>query len=798
MLNATSNTADQKVVNLVNRFFDFSRAKGIFRKDGLGFLAECYLHGAGPWAKEEVKDILLSQEASEIFENTFDDEERAYLGEHLLEVYDLVMGRSDGVQTPYMGFTQPKEVTDFVCAMAGFPEDVEVYNPFMGGASYAVALPNPVTGEELSPEAWALAKIRLFATGKEPSTDITLGDSFEALDNNKKYKAIVSSPAYLIQPGQEIGDIVAKLYDKLEEGGKMACIVAAGFLFSEKRSSREPRERLIKDKAIKSVVMLPNNIFTGTSLAQALVIITKGEPNEDILFADASGYTRFAKSVYRATTFDNEQFLSDLEDEVDDYYDRGCVIDNSTIGAPIKYSQLREFNLTPSLYLTPTPANGISLADIASIVPEKRGKNIEVEYFINGSDIPEAMHRKAFTPQPADEERLSKARNQVMVPENSVILALVSGKVRTVYTEEFHGAIAFPEGFIKVLKPKDGTSAKYLAALLSTEVVAKQIQAQTVGVTIPRLTKLDISSIIVPLHESPEEKEQLISQVISSEMSELEAELQETLDKHKREVRSTRHAMIQTLSSLSSKWEQLNLFSNLNNGTLKKSDIIGRVNPISVEELMSSIAYSICTLQLQVETLRLEQADFGHEEAIDPFGFINSYIEHNRTPSFQMVNVGNDNQAEIPVYDEKGNEHKEHTDAFQVFYAPAKLVERIFDNIVANAQAHGFTQKDHFYQIRFDWKSENDTIVITIANNGEPLKEGVSGADVLMSGFTTALHGKAKDGTTHSGRGGFEVKSLMEGLGSVEVISAPDSEFPVIYKLTFEKTNFASVDLEEE
>lgn len=263
------------------------------------------------------------------------------------------------------------------------------------------------------------------------------------------------------------------------------------------------------------------------------------------------------------------------------------------------------------------------------------------------------MHRKAFTPQPADEERLSKARNQVMVPENSVILALVSGKVRTVYTEEFHGAIAFPEGFIKVLKPKDGTSAKYLAALLSTEVVAKQIQAQTVGVTIPRLTKLDISSIIVPLHESPEEKEQLISQVISSEMSELEAELQETLDKHKREVRSTRHAMIQTLSSLSSKWEQLNLFSNLNNGTLKKSDIIGRVNPISVEELMSSIAYSICTLQLQVETLRLEQADFGHEEAIDPFGFINSYIEHNRTPSFQMVNVGNDNQAEIPVYDEK-------------------------------------------------------------------------------------------------------------------------------------------------
>jgi len=67
-----------------------------------------------------------------------------------------------------------------------------------------------------------------------------------------------------------------------------------------------------------------------------------------------------------------------------------------------------------------------------------------------------------------------------------------------------------------------------------------------------------------------------------------------------------------------------------------------------------------------------------------------------------------------------------------------------------------------------------------------------------MSGFTTALHGKAEDGTTHSGQGGFEIKSLMEGLGSVEVISVPDSEFPVVYKLTFEKTNFATVDLDEE
>ena len=83
----------------------------------------------------------------------------------------------------------------------------------------------------------------------------------------------------------------------------------------------------------------------------------------------------------------------------------------------------------------------------------------------------------------------------------------------------------------------------------------------------------------------------------------------------------------------------------------------------------------------------------------------------------------------------------------------------------------------------------NGDIVITIANNGLPLKDGVTSDDVLMSGFSTALNESSSEGTLHSGQGGFEIKSLMEGLGSVEVKSEPDAEFPVIYRLTFTNTN---------
>ena len=69
------------------------------------------------------------------------------------------------------------------------------------------------------------------------------------------------------------------------------------------------------------------------------------------------------------------------------------------------------------------------------------------------------------------------------------------------------------------------------------------------------------------------------------------------------------------------------------------------------------------------------------------------------------------------------------------------------------------------------------------------MKDGVTSEDVLMSGFSTSLNEIAADGTLHSGQGGFDIKSLMEGLGSVEILSEPDTEFPVIYKLTFTNTN---------
>lgn len=656
------------VTDLVNRYLMFIHQEGLFWRNGLGLLAETYRIAAGNWAKPEVLNILSEYEYKR---DVLSQEELAYLSKHINEVFALVISSNGITFHPSDGFVQPQEVTDFMCKMASFPENVTVYNPFAGADSYAIALPNPVVGEEINRTTWALGQIRLFANFAEKRVDITLGDSFESMQSNEKFSAIITSPVYLMDEGHEISDVVRMLYGKLEDGGKMACIVSANFLFRKDNKVRSVRESLIKDKAIASVVMLPSNIFTGSSIPQAAIVLTKGIENEEIHFGDASGHTRFAKSVYRATTFDLESFMdafiADIEDTQEGY--EPC---EDQTGIAVSYDKLVGSDLTPSLYLAPKPKNSVPLSDLVEEVPELRGKDISAEYFLTGSSIPAAMHRKPFVPVVKVEDgKVSTAKKHVQVPENAVILAIVSGNIRTVYTEGFTGKIAFPAGFIKVLKPINGISAKYLAAVLSTKIVADQIKAQTVGLTIPRLNKLNLSQILVPVHGTIEEREKLIAEVLSSEMSDLEGELQETLDSQKREVRSTRHAMIQTLSALSSNWEQLKMFAELHEEGIKLSDTIGRINPISVKDLMGSIGYAMSTLQRQVESLRFEKPDWGKDTEINPYKFINDYIATHSSPSVRMVNIGNDNVADFPYFDdETGDAKYHHTDDAEIFTLP--------------------------------------------------------------------------------------------------------------------------------
>lgn len=77
------------------------------------------------------------------------------------------------------------------------------------------------------------------------------------------------------------------MISSLKNNGKMVAVIPHGVLF---RGSSEGkiRQRVIEENLIDAIIGLPENLFFGTSIPAALLVIKKQRPNKDVLFIDAS------------------------------------------------------------------------------------------------------------------------------------------------------------------------------------------------------------------------------------------------------------------------------------------------------------------------------------------------------------------------------------------------------------------------------------------------------------------------------------------------------------------------------
>lgn len=116
---------------------------------------------------------------------------------------------------------------------------------------------------------------------------------------------------------------------------------------------------------------------------------------------------------------------------------------------------------------------------------------------------------------------------------------------------------------------------------------------------------------------------------------------------------------------------------------------------------------------------------------------------------------------------------------------PKEALTTIFNNIVSNACAHGFANREDADNIiKIEIGTEGSDYIISISNNGKPLAPQMSCSDITVYGQTSG------DTNTHFGIGGYEIKRLMEEFNNnLEIISTPEEEFTVTYKLIFHETN---------
>jgi len=213
-----------------------------------------------------------------------------------------------------VGIVKPKDgesVYDPTCGSGGMLIHSTHYIEEHGGNPKNVSL----NGQEINLSTWAICKMNMLfhdATG----ADIKKGDTIREPKHTKggalrTFDVVLANPPFSLKnwgeeeakvdaygrfvygiPPKSYGDLafVEHMIASLNSKGRMGTIVPHGVLF---RGAAEGKIRtsILKDDLIEAVIGLPQNIFYGTGIPAALLIINKDKVvsrKNKVLFIDAS------------------------------------------------------------------------------------------------------------------------------------------------------------------------------------------------------------------------------------------------------------------------------------------------------------------------------------------------------------------------------------------------------------------------------------------------------------------------------------------------------------------------------
>ena len=342
---------------------------------------------------------------------------------------------------------------------------------------------------------------------------------------------------------------------------------------------------------------------------------------------------------------------------------------------------------------------------------------------------------------------------------------------------------------IVCLIPKDGIDVRYIAALLLSSEVKGQLESICQGSINHSSFPLVMSKVIVPNHSDKERLEFLLEENYEA-LQTSQKEREHELSSYTRAIRMRKHALTQSLSSIEAVFYALNSYRE-KHGILNDGDTISRVKKTTVREAFGFISQGLKNIMPALEYIAEVEYSFEKPEWIDPEKFIEDYIQKNEKGwlHFKPVVVwkqGHNQAAEDLKDPVSGDIIIGKGDSLNLFLFPKDALERIFNNIISNAKAHGFGDKSHNdYQVRFSWHMDGMSLTIEIENNGSPIPSDRDVASLLEYGVSTNLH---CDG--HNGIGCNEIEDIMKRYdGKVEIVSSPESDFPVKYILTFNRSN---------
>ena len=717
----------------------------------------------------------------------------------------------------------PSDVVEF-CKKAIDPKAQDhTFIPFAGRCEFALAFDGKCSGFEISRWALAFDRILLEAFGSDmelEQTDVLCPE----LDSSKQYDHIVSVPPFM--NGKEEKSIVAYflslLGGNLKEGGDMCVVLPLSATYSI--TWKPFREYLVKNSHsfLTVVISLPAIFSPGTSIKCCMFLIEKkNNPDGNFVVFEADGVDfQYAKDPNPlGVSLKTETMLETLS-IMDERFVKVVPSDEIVF----KGSQYR---INPSRFFMekefPILKNGETLIPLRDLI-------IPIEVYQTGL-TPDDLNPGgtdlyvrfsclsdnylSCTIDPARIEPAPARFENFITEEPGYYASFMNGAFRVGYIprrvnknkswllEDSTPTYIGIDGGVFHFRFKIGSAA--LPNYLLREIMSSYVSAQAIrlasGMTRTVLSEPDFLSlrIVVP---SLEEQERILEQDKIDAIKKAGVDLDELNEKFRKDVHMMKHGMGQTVFNLGNWMKMLKYARKAGNGVVDDNAEIGGLVKVKVADIYDNIEASLKVLNRQLTTFAM--GDSMKKTKMSLTDFIDKYIaEHPRPhvrydfPSQQhrsesdvpMVKVDNSDPKNPKVMEYPGKYVVRKGDATDFIVFSEEALTIIFENIVSNAVAHGFSDPEKEYVIHIDFVPYGTSYVLTISNNGDPLPAGKDPSEVF-------IWGKTNGGKDHAGIGGYQVKDLMEHFeGKAEIISTPGQEFTVTYKLTFTKTNLLDANL---
>lgn len=703
---------------------------------------------------------------------------------------DIKSSANIGFRLVDSDFITPMSLIDLCVKMSDCKPNSRVYLPFAGSCSFALYQTKPCEydADEINMYVWAYSKILLLSQGIK--ANIKCGDCLiRTGDKNistNKYDYIFSFPPMMgRREERDVANTFSELVkNSLNDNGEMYCILPLSFCFGKEWF--DFRKSFFKDnEGIYSsvIISLPALLQPYSSVSMILLCLKKdGKGQICLMDATDEAFTAIKDLAgWKQKTLKSDSIIESIVKQDEKYVWSG---NYETIS--------EEVNLLPSRYLIKNilPKAGIGeklfkLEELVSVVPFDRTQNtVDIPVIgmkeLSSSYLNCDIYRKELP--------LSNKKEYWILTTDCLVVGFIGGKFKV---GKLHGVsknapVALRHEVIAILKKSSNITEEYLLRCVMSPETELQARKMAVGVTISRINQQDVLSINILVPEEISQQESMCKEDTRISLTESDRQLLETAESFRQDIHMKKHAIGQTIFNLNNWMRVLQRARREGNGVVDDNATVGTVHKTKVADIYSNLQSIMQELQIKINKL---DSGYGMQCSEIPLvEFMENYIRKNPNPIFQYVFDAIPHRASQNISDEEENQVLGIGDALECVKFPIEALTIIFDNIINNACSHGFentaNQKN---MVKFEIESEGENYVVTISNNGKQLSDGYSTENVLTYGVSS------KEGKGHYGIGGYEVRKLMrEFNGEAEIISNPNNEFTVSYRLIFRNTNIVA------